>query len=452
VGISGKPIALLIRAVPLFCVSLLYLERTRGPRTRRGNVQATHICTQVHTQGTFETILANADMRMRGVDIRYIYLSICPPPPHTHTHTHTCMGQLTADVVPQHSRLVSESVSHRLETIRNSHSTHARPRESSSTSRALETSSNTLKASVNGGSGGALEDEVFALKREKARLESELQRNKEREVEKRHDGESATIAAAQAAATAAKSSSAAVAAADAVHVRDLEDQVLQLKRDLLRESARLESEQRGKQELEEKLREASIAAAVGKQAYDMILPQIEQLQADLNAAVAEKQAYDMNLTQIEQLQADLRSTQEELAKCKKGLAVQERSRRASPDSEAAKEMQQLKDAIRQAERDAETAQAKAAEELAAIRAATVRELSRVKADVEALNVKLREKGKDLELAQTELQRARMALADMLVQNQELEEEVSNLRKAHRPCAAVIEELSKKITNLQVTGV
>ena len=400
-----------------------------------------------------------------------IYLSIYTARPHAHTHihahTHTYMGQLTAAIVPQHSRLVSESVSHRLEAMRNSQSTQARPLENSGTSRALEATSNTLKASVNGGSGGvdlaqlkALEDEVFALKREKARLESELQRNKEREVEKRRGGESATIAAAQAAATAAKSSSAAVAAADAVHVRDLEDQLLQLKRDLLRESARLESEQREKRELEEKLREASSAAALGKQAYDMILPQIEQLQADLNSAVAEKQAHDKNFAQFEQLQADLRSTQEELAKCKKELAAQERSHCASPDSETAKEMQQLKDAIRQAECDAETAQAKAAEELAAIRAATARELSkarveganRVRADVEALNVKLREKEKDLELAQTELQRARMALADMLVKNQELEEEVSNLRKVHRPCAAVIEELSKKITNLQVTSV
>ena len=94
-----------------------------------------------------------------------------------------------------------------------------------------------------------------------------------------------------------------------------------------------------------------------------------------------------------------------------------------------------------------------------MRVASARELSkarveganRVKVDVEALNGKLREKENELEAAKSELQSARLVLADMQIKSQELEEEVATLRKAHRPCALLIEELRKKITNLQVTS-
>ena len=355
-----------------------------------------------------------------------------------------CHGQLTAVNRPQHSRLVSESVSHRLDTLRNSKPPEVQPPENSGTSRPSEAPSSSL-AQLR-----ALEDEVFGLKREKARLESELQRTKEQKRDKSDGGESATTAAAQAAATAAKSSSAAVAAADVVHMRDLEDQVLQLKRELSRESSKLESERREKRELEERLRDASATGggSTAKEAHEMTLADMEKGRCPGKC-----------VEQIEQLQTNLSISQKELEECKKELAAQERFRRASPDVEAAKEIQQLQDVIRQAERDAETAQAKAAEELAAVRVASARELSkarveganRVKVDVEALNGKLREKENELEAAKSELQSARLVLADMQIKSQELEEEVATLRKAHRPCALLIEELRKKITNLQVTS-
>eukprot|EP00277_Geminigera_cryophila_P008468 CAMPEP_0179406306 /NCGR_PEP_ID=MMETSP0799-20121207/811_1 /TAXON_ID=46947 /ORGANISM="Geminigera cryophila, Strain CCMP2564" /LENGTH=189 /DNA_ID=CAMNT_0021177335 /DNA_START=21 /DNA_END=590 /DNA_ORIENTATION=- len=124
---------------------------------------------------------------------------------------------------------------------------------------------------------------------------------------------------------------------------------------------------------------------------------------------------------------------------------------------AAREIHELQETIRQCENDALKAREKAKQELAALRVMSARDLSkarleganRVVNEMEVLQAQSEAKDAIMSGIKVELMRERAALADIQGSIQVVEAELAAVRKEHRPCMVVIEDLRKKNTSLQV---
>jgi len=148
-------------------------------------------------------------------------------------------------------------------------------------------------------------------------------------------------------------------AADAAYVRGLEDQLLRLRDEMDTHKADQEKvgeEARGKLEAEgERCKEIEVQIALREQ-------EMERQQACSAAKIA-------------QLEADVETCNKELGECKKAM---EEARQMQSRDEVAQELAALHDKLQQAEADLASAHDKAAEDLAAARLASVQDMGKVR--------------------------------------------------------------------------